>query len=344
MRRCLLAFLFCAASLYAGETFTAESPPTASQRLSVQGNQLLFAGKPIRLRGVAVGDPIQSRQDRPAADDYATIRRDWHANVVRIAIHPMYWKTLPHDQVLARLAEDVDAALAAGLFVIIEYKVIGWPDGRFEVPTWGGPEVADIYNSSFALATSFWDAVAAKYSADGRVLFELWNEAIYSKEDWRPEIGQKWAELKPYHEKLLAVVRKHGDNVVIVSSNEWSHRLTGVKHDLLAGENVAYAWHIYAGHGQNDPQNWAAALDDLQTVAPVIVTEWGFQANTDRHYKGGVKEFAEPFVRDFLEAKQLHSTAWCWHPVSGPPMLESDWRTPNEFGKFVRDYLTKHNP
>jgi hypothetical protein len=141
----------------------------------------------------------------------------------------------------------------------------------------------------------------------------------------------------------LAIVRRHGDNVVIVSSNHWSYLLTGVRNDLLDGKNVAYAWHVYAGHAKNDPKQWAEALDDLQTVAPVIVTEWGFQRDIDRHYRGSPDDFGKLFVRDFLEAKGLHSTAWCWHPVSGPPMLKDDWRTPNEFGAFVRDYLCEYN-
>jgi len=305
-------------------------------RLEVRGKDLLWNGQPIRLRGVALGDPIQSRAGRPASD-YEVIARDWHANVVRIAIHPLYWKTMPPAEVLARLAQEIEAALRNGLFVIIEYKVIGWPDGYYEVPTWGGPR--DLYDSKFALAESFWKAVSARWGQEPRVLFELWNEALYSKEDWRPEIGQKWTNLKPFHAKLLAQIRVQSENVVVVSSNQWSYRLNGIRNDLLPGRNIAYAWHVYAGHDQNDPKKWAAALDDLQTVAPVIVSEWGFQQNVDRHYRGGPEDFGRPFVRDFLEAKGLHSTAWCWHPVSGPPMLRDDWRTPNEFGTFVRDYL-----
>ncbi len=329
----------CLVSLFSPDAFLAgEGGKTG--RLEVRGKELLYDGKPIRLRGLAVGDPIQSREGRPASD-YLVIAKDWKANVVRIAVHPLYWKTQPHEKVLGRLAEDVDAALKNGLFVIIEWKVIGWPDGYFEIPTWGGPK--DIYDSDFKLAKTFWDSVAGRWGQEGRVVFELWNEAVFQKEDWQPEVGQKWAALKPFLKELLGIVRRHGDNVVIVSSNQWSYLLKGVRKDLLDGKNVAYAWHVYAGHAKNDPKHWADALDNLQTVAPVIVSEWGFQRDTDRHYKGGPEEFGTPFVRDFLEAKGLHSTAWCWHPVSGPPMLEKDWRTPNEFGTFVRNYLREHN-
>ena len=174
-------------------------------------------------------------------------------------------------------------------------------------------------------------------------MFEFWNEPVYQKQDWAPAIGQKWAAFKPFMQELLDIVRRHGDNVVIVSSNRWSYWLKGVKNDLLKGKNVAYAWHIYAGHSKNNPKAWAEALDDLQTVAPVLVTEWGFQQGSKAHFRGGPEEFGKPFVREFLEGKGLQSTAWCWHPTWGPPMLKNDWRTPNEFGQFVRDYLREYN-
>jgi hypothetical protein len=309
-------------------------------RLEVRGKELLYDGKPIRLRGVAVGDPVMGRQGRPTSD-YEYLANDWKANVIRIGIHPRVWKREPHTKVLDRLVEDVDAALKNKMFVIIDWHVIGWPDGYFQLPDWGGEK--DTYDSSFKLAKDFWTAVAERYGKDGRVMFEFWNEPAFQKQDWDPKVGQKWSEFKPYMKELLDIVRQHGENVVIVSSNRWSYWLKGVRNDLLEGKNVAYAWHIYAGHSKNNPKAWAEALDDLQNVAPVLVTEWGFQPGANAHYRGGPEDFGTPFVRDFLEGKGLHSTAWCWHATWGPPMLKQDWRTPNEFGSFVRSYLQQHN-
>ena len=97
-------------------------------RFEVRGKDLLYDGKPIGLRGVSVGDPVRDRPGRPAAD-FKTIATDWKANVVRLGILPHTWKTVPHDRVLDRLGKDVEAALGEGLFVIINYAVIGWPDG-----------------------------------------------------------------------------------------------------------------------------------------------------------------------------------------------------------------------
>lgn len=316
------------------------TPAAEPDRLTVRGKDLLYGGKPVRLRGVSVGDPFRDREFRPVRD-YETIASDWKANVVRISIYPHTWKNQSREKVLDRLSDEVNAGLKNGMFVIISYSVIGWPDGHHEVPAHGGPR--DLFDPDFKRALSFWDAVAARWGKDGRVIFELWNEAIYGKEDWRPEVGQRWAELKPFHEKLLKTVRKHGENVVLVSSNHWSYMLTGVRKDLLEGKNVAYSWHIYAGQYKNDMKKWAAALDDLQEAAPVVVSEWGFQPDTERHYRGTADDFGTPFVRDFLEGKGLHSVAWCYHPDIGPTLLKYDWKSPTEYGRFVREYLRKHN-
>ena len=115
----------------------------------------------------------------------------------------------------------------------------------------------------------------------------------------------------------------------------------GVKaKDPLAGENVAYSWHIYANTDDDDEQQWASRLDELQTVAPVMVTEWGFQEHTKEDFRGTAKSFGSKFVRDFLEGRHLHSTAWCWHPDWTPVMLKLDWKTPTPMGRFVMNYLT----
>jgi neutral ceramidase len=333
---------FATASLFSARierrSFNADSSELG--QLEVHGKDLVYGGKPIRLRGVAVGDPVTGRQGRPTSD-YEFLAKDWKANVVRIGIHPRIWKSQAHDKVLTRLAEDVDAALKNKMFVIIDWHVIGWPNGYYEIPEWGGEK--DTYDSDFKLAKDFWGNVAQRYGKDGRVMFEFWNEPVFQKQDWAPAVGQKWAAFKPYMHELLDIVRRHGDNVVIVSSNRWSYWLKGVRNDLLKGKNIAYAWHVYAGHSKNNPKAWTEALDELQTVAPVLVTEWGFQQGAKAHFRGGPEEFGKPFVRDFLEGKELHSTAWCWHPTWGPPMLKNDWRTPNQFGEFVRDYLREHN-
>jgi endoglucanase len=306
--------------------------------LSVQGNQLMADGKPIILRGVAVGDPILARAGRPLSD-YARIANDWHANVVRISLHPGVWAHQPHDAILATLQKEIGAALDNNMYVILDWHMIGWPDGYYEpIEKDWDDDPPDLYDSSFAMAKDFWAAVSAKFGSDGRIIFELWNEPVKSKSEEDDELPA-WKDLKPYSEQLLQIIRAHSQNVVLATSNAWAYDLRGIRQNLLAGPNIAYVWHIYASQDDNDETAWAAHLDDLQTVAPVIVSEWGFQEKTDEDFKGSAKTFGNKFVRDFLEARHLNSVAWCWHPDWTPVMLQKDWKTPTSMGRFVMQYL-----
>ncbi len=312
--------------------------------LQVSGKDLLFDGKQVTLRGVAVGDPFLAREGRPLSD-YATIANTWRANVVRISLHPSVWKHMSHERVIARLRSETQAALDAGMFVIIDWHTIGWPAGYYEPIQAGWDEdPRDLYDSKFSLAQNFWGEISKAFANEPRVIFELWNEPVFNKSDGDDPSGARWQKLKPYFEKLLATIRAHGGNIVLATGNAWAYNLRGIRNDPLGGVNVAYAWHIYAGHDDNDESAWAASLDDLQKIAPVLVTEWGFQRKTKEEFRGTPEGFGEKFVRDFLEAKHLHSTAWCWHPDWTPVMLQRDWKTPTEMGAFVLRYLREHNP
>jgi endoglucanase len=308
--------------------------------LTVQGNVLLADGKPIVLRGVAVGDPILARQGRPLSD-YQRIAQDWHANVVRISLHPSDWENEPHAAVLATLDREIGAALSNGMYVILDWHTIGWPDGYYEpIEADWTDDPKDLYNSNFALAKDFWEAMSAHFGGDGRIIFELWNEPVFAKaEEDDDKEKPEWDKLKPYYEQLLQVVRAHSQNVVLATGNQWAYDLRGIRENPLAGANIAYCWHIYASTDDDDEAQWAAHLDDLQTIAPVMVTEWGFQEKTDEDFKGSVKSFGAKFVRDFLEGRRLDSTAWCWHPDWTPVMLKKDWKTPTSMGRFVMSYL-----
>lgn len=307
-----------------------------SRRLSVVGNQIMFGDAPVQLHGIAVGDAVLIREDeqRPLAD-YRIIAQEWNANIVRIGIHPSVWIQRDRSRTLARLAREVRAARSNGMFVLIDWHVIGWPDGYF-------PKTYDeksLYDSRMELARSYWDAVAQRFAHDGGVMFELWNEPMGSDRDW--ERGPQWKKLKPFWEELQGIVRRHGDNIVLVSGNEWAYNLGTIETDPLTGPNVAYAWHIYAGNDDNKPERWLQRIERVRTFAPIVVSEWGFEANSPHHYRGTESELGIPFTK-FIREQKLHSIAWCYHPEWGPPLIKDDWLTPTLFGSFVKRFLKVH--
>ncbi|CAA2139937.1 glycoside hydrolase family 5 protein [Hyphomicrobium sp. ghe19] len=307
-------------------------------RFDVAGNQLRFGGRPIRLLGVGVGDPVYVRGERPIGD-YEVLARDWRSTAVRISVHPGHWR---HDRqhTLAVLERDVTAARAAGLFVIIDWHVIGFP-GRYAEPvdpSWGLP--LDAFASDDVLALDFWRRVSARFGKDPGVLFELWNEPVYDGKLWR-STGEHWPVLKALWVRLINEIRSRSDAILIVAGGRWAHDLKGVAKDLIDDERVIYSWHCYPNEDRGVASRWPDSLDGLPAVKPVVVTEWGFSRDGDGVIRGTPEDFGIPFTRDILEPLKLHSMAWCFSSGATPRMLAPDGVSTTEYGAFVKDYLAR---
>jgi hypothetical protein len=95
----------------------------------------------VRLSGVATEDVYNLQvEKRDPAKEYGKLARSWRANVVRISLHPSTWRYY-ESETLTLHEEHVQNATYAGLFVIVDYHVIGFPHSYYEgVPSeWGGP-------------------------------------------------------------------------------------------------------------------------------------------------------------------------------------------------------------
>lgn len=302
--------------------------------LHVNGNKLFYGDQQVDLKGMCVGDVLLARNKNRNAD-YHTIRDTWKANTVRIGVAPSSWK---HDraQALADLQSEVTAALNEHMFVIIDWHTIGWPNGYFEKA--GPGDDPDLYDSSFSLATNFWQKMATEYGNDGRIAFQLWCEPVSGKTPWKDKPGVTWKTFRPFMVRLTKSIRDAGaPNVVMASGDEWAYDLVGIRNNLLADENTAYEWHAYAD-GKNDPKEWARAIDKLDTVKPLVVTEWGYQPGSNEHFRGTTEGYGIPFL-NFMDQHDLSWTAWCYHPSWTPVMIKHDWTTPTVMGAFVKGAL-----
>jgi len=327
-------------TLIAGAAASALALPrpakAATARIEIVGNELRQNGAPIRLLGVAVGDPIYIRKGRPLSD-YRVIADAWRANTVRISLLPGHWRA-DRAGAFKALAADVAAARAAGLITIIAWHPIGFPD-RYTTrpePDWGLPD--NIYDTDIALAVDFWTEIAKSFRRDPGIMFELWNEPTVSATYW-VSTGEHWPLLKAAWLRLLEPIRRHSDAIVLATGGRWAYDLKTVARNLIEDDRVAYAWHVYPPADKGLPGRWFDSLDGLNRVRPVVVTEWGFTRDGPSYIRGTPKDFGQPFVRNVLEPLGLHSTAWCWAGGAAPQMLEPDWITATEYGRFVRSYL-----
>jgi parallel beta-helix repeat protein len=310
--------------------------PTGLRR---EGTELVHQNRPVRLRGVGIGDPVLERQNQPLSR-YEVLRRKWNANVVRISIHAFVWRNAElfggRAGIMDQIRREVDAATDAGLFVILDWHVTGWPDGFARPPDPGEP--AGFHDSSFALACDFWNEASRVFGENGLVAFEIWNEPVRGPSNWQPEAAE-WRLLRPFWERLIAIIRRNSSNLIIVAGGSWAYSLKGIRDLPPSDPNVAFSWHVYAGKENNDEARWAAAFDNLSNDFPVIVSEWGFEETGAAYFKGGVGDFGAKFATNWLEGRALHWVAWCWHPSIGPAMLRPDRTTPTPFGAFVKSLL-----
>lgn len=309
--------------------------PASALALEVSGNLLTENGQTVVLRGIAMGDVT----DLPAeVNPYPEIAGDWHANAVRLSIHPGTWRD-KKAEALATLTKHVEEARAAGLYVIIDYHVIGFPDGYaldyFDVTE---PDTkTDYYDSRFTLAMDFWLTVAAQFK-DPAILYELWNEPISGNEEDEGVGLTYWKKYRPYWRVLTDAIRSSGNsNVMLVAPPLWAFNARGLTQSLLPDANTAYTWHVYAGEV---PEEWADALDNLDREKPVVVTEWGFEPGAKQHWAGTAEDYGQPFAA-FMDQRGLSSTAWCWNPDYGPNLRRADG-TLTVWGRFAKDYLAQH--
>ena len=289
--------------------------------LEVRGSHFIDQGQILRLKGIAMGDV----GDLPADENpYPEIAKEWGANTVRLSVHPGYWRD---DTVgaLARLTQHVEWARTEGLYVIIDYHAIGWPDGyvqKFFVAS--DSETTDWYDTRMSLALDFWRAIASTFKDDD-ILFELWNEPVSSNDEDIEGDGARWQELTPYWRQLTHLIRGQGNSNVIL----------GMAEHPLNDPNTAYVWHVYP---RGDLAQWKTTLETLAEQAPVIVTEWGFEPGSKEHWAGTAKSFGEPFAA-LMEANKLSYTGWCWNVDYGPSLRNSDGRSLTPWGAFLKRYL-----
>jgi endoglucanase len=312
--------------------FSAGANLQPAAALEIRGRHFIDQGQILRLKGIAMGDV----GDLPANEDpYPEIARDWGANVVRLSIHPGYWRD---DSVgaLARLTQHVEWARAAGLYVIIDYHVIGWPDGymqNFFVA--GDAETTDWYDTRMSLALDFWRAIASTFK-DNDILFELWNEPVSGNDEGMTGDGARWRKLTPYWQQLTHLIRGQGNsNVILAAGSQWAFDLSGIEDYPLPDANTAYVWHAYP---RDDLRDWERVLASLAEAKPIIVTEWGFEPGAKEHWSGTAKSFGEPFT-SMMDVYALSYTGWCWNVDYGPSLRSRDGRSLTPWGAFLKRYL-----
>ncbi len=327
----ILISIFCLQLVWVNFAYAGQF---SNDKLIVVGNQLKLNNKSIILRGVAMGDPYSRVVDhkRNGELDYLEVKK-WQANVVRLSVHPGNWLR-DNERTKIILANDIALARKNGLIVMVDWHVIGSPDGWFR--TNDNDTRGYTFESSLQHAVDFWEYMAQNYKDDRGVMFEIWNEPMDL------ERRLLWSDFQPAMQTLCDDIRKNGaENVIVVPGVNMAKDLQDISKQPMKDNNIMYSWHSYPDNVLR--KEWLKNFANLSDKYPVMVSEWGFSPDSSaKGYGVGKKQkYFEPMTK-LIKDKKLHFTAWTWHGTWQPPLVKKDWRTPTEWGKLLKKFLSEY--
>ncbi len=159
----------------------------------------------------------------------------------------------------------VQAAIDNDIYVIIDYH-------------------SHCAENSKSTAVAFFTEMAQKWGKYDNVIFEIYNEPKNACTDtWFDLSGAKnyWTTIRSYAVDVIAAIRSYSDNLIIVGTPYFDQYPNAALNSPLTDDNVAYAFHYYAGEDQyrhtTDSQG-ASAVKAMKGGLSVFVSEWGNSA------------------------------------------------------------------
>lgn len=300
-------------------------PAPSSHRpspLKTQGNRIVNEnGEIVRFKGLMIPDPARlASEGRYNRALFETVRATG-ANVIRIPVHPQFWAK-DADYVSRYLDPAARWAGDLGLYVILDWHSIG------NEVTGYAPQVPGLFCHTDAMTTNFWKCMAAHFKDKPQVVFEVFNEPQnISAFDWRACAN-----------RLVGVIRAQGaEQLIIVGGLNYGRELDWVLQEPVAGNNIAYASHIFPSHAQS---GWNYDFGDVAARYPVIITEWGFidKKETpnppDLYLSGDAATYGEPLM-SYLDGRGIGWVA-CWFDEQWQPaMLLASSHGYTSWGKYA---------
>ena len=257
-------------------------------QLSVKGTDIVDeSGSKYQLKGVSTHG-ITWFPDYVNKDAFQSIRDDWDANLVRLAMYTDtgdsngYCSGGDKDSIRGLVDAGVTAATELGMYVIIDWHILN----------------DNNPNSHIDDAKEFFDDVSAKYSSNHNVIYEICNE---------PNGGTSWSDIKSYAEIILPVIRKNDKNaIIIVGTPNWSQDVDIVSEDPITGyDNIMYAVHFYAATHKDDLRNKVKTA--ISNGLPVFVSEFSL---CDASGNGGIDYDSSDVWFDLVNDNNLSYASW----------------------------------
>ncbi len=240
------------------------TPVQIHGKLSVKGTQIVDQnGNPFQLRGISthginwdVGSPYVNQ----AA--FQTLRDDWGANAVRLAMYTHEYNGYCSGGNQANLKNllynGVEAATNLGMYVIIDWHVL-----QDRNPL--------VYLEQ---SKTFFNEVSNKYKNYDNVIYEICNEPNGN--------DVTWDVIKSYANTIIPVIRANDpDAIIIVGTPTWSqlgmqgHTNEVADSPLTGYSNIVYSLHFYCAESSHTQYLPSKVDYAVSKGLPVIISEFG---------------------------------------------------------------------
>lgn len=258
-------------------------------KLSVDGADLVNQyGEKFQLYGLSTHG-LQWFGRYANFDTIAAIQEGFGNNIIRFAFYTAengYCEgdKAKKEQMLSDLIEGVDAATKLGLYVIIDWHMVG------------AESVADKNPLTYVEESKeFFRYISNYYKDQDNILYEIMNE---------PNGATTWADCKKYAEAVIPCIRENSDGIILVGNPKWTADLNSVmKNPLVGYTNIMYTYHFYAADHSSTYQVEKA----YDAGFPVFISEFGFM---DSSGDGSISEKNGNKWKEVLDSRNISYVAW----------------------------------
>jgi endoglucanase len=252
------------------------NPVAVHGPLQVVGNDLRDgAGNPVQLKGVSSQWLNYESKPFPESKSAIAYARDhWKLSVVRAAMGV----DAAGGYLGTGTGANADAAsMQSKVDTIIENAI---ELGIYVIVDWHTSNAVTAMGSQATQAAAFFTDIAHRYGSAPNLIYETYNEPN----------RVTWAQIKPYHESVVAAIRAEDpDNLIILGTPTFSQDVDIAAQDPVAGTNLLYTLHFYACTHRQPLRDKATTA--LAAGIGLFVTEFGSTPSD-----GGVPTRGDPYV------------------------------------------------
>lgn len=237
----------------AEESAEGKTPFELHGALKVDGTNIVDEnGEPFQIAGVSTHG-LAWFPDYVNKDAFLSIRDDWGANTVRLAMYTAenggYCEGGNKDNLKSLVKNGVNYATELGMYVIVDWHVLHDLD-------------PNKYKSD---AIAFFDEMSKEFKDQDNVIYEICNE---------PNGGTSWSQVKSYALEVIPVIRANDPNaIIIVGTPNWCQYVDDAANDPITEyDNIVYAVHFYAETHRDDIRN--RMVTAINKGLPVIISEF----------------------------------------------------------------------